>query len=657
MRQAARRPILSFEHLEDRSLPATWGVPWPDPGHLTLSFVPDGTMTPDGPSTLFATMASVGQPAVWEAQILKAFQTWAVNANINIGVVPDGGEPLGTVGAVQGDPRFGDIRIAAAATNSGTELATASPFSWTGTTLSGDVVFDSADSFQIGSAGPGYDLFSVTAHEAGHVFGLDHSTEVGSVMNEDYSFKTGLSTGDVANIQALYGARQPDPTDAAHPNNTIATAAPLQQTPSLFTQFSATGDITTLSDADYYKVNVPLLGLVTTVRLHAEGVSLLDPAVTVYDASGHQIASAASTNPLNNDLTLTLLTPLPSTYYIKVTGATQDVFGMGGYQVVVDTLLSKLLPLGPLPQILPTLDLHINDILATATVVAPKTQTDARFDAMYYGVIQASTDVNMYKIQADTFSSASPVNLDVLAWAANGSPLDPRIHVYDQSGNPVAFQVLTNDTGVMSIQVPGVTPGAFYYVSVGARSAGDPNGTGAYELAIDFNQDVLTTYDSLAGGTLAAGAPAAPADTMTVNQAGIYQFALTGNLLAAGSGAVTMTLTDASGNVLLTLSVAAGQPAVTGTTYLAAGTYGIQYAYRPAGGPAAPIQYGLFVMDLDDPIGPAKPPPAGPSGPTGGTTTTTTTTTPTSPPAPQPSSYTYATASPTPMSPSYGYSY
>ena len=49
-----------------------------------------------------------------------AFQTWAVQTNLNIGLVADGGQPLGTNGAVQGDARFGDIRVAAAPRLAGT---------------------------------------------------------------------------------------------------------------------------------------------------------------------------------------------------------------------------------------------------------------------------------------------------------------------------------------------------------------------------------------------------------------------------------------------------------------------------------------------------------------------------------------------------------
>src|SRR5262245_62047768 len=101
MRFAPRR-LGSFECLEDRSLPsATFGIPWPDPGHLTISFAPDGTDTPDGANSLSALLGAAGSNATWQKEILRAFQTWAVNANINIGLVGDGGQALGTPGAPQ----------------------------------------------------------------------------------------------------------------------------------------------------------------------------------------------------------------------------------------------------------------------------------------------------------------------------------------------------------------------------------------------------------------------------------------------------------------------------------------------------------------------------------------------------------------------------
>src|SRR6266850_336748 len=96
---------LRVERLEDRDVPAVFGVPWLDGSNLTLSFAPDGTPTMGGSSTLSQTLSALGDNAA-KLQILRAFQTWAEQANVNIGVVADGGQSFDTNGAIQGDTRF-----------------------------------------------------------------------------------------------------------------------------------------------------------------------------------------------------------------------------------------------------------------------------------------------------------------------------------------------------------------------------------------------------------------------------------------------------------------------------------------------------------------------------------------------------------------------
>src|SRR5262245_32025517 len=98
-----RRHPLTLEPLEDRLAPAFIGGVWADPQHLTISFVPDGTATGSGASNLFATLGP--QTGAWQQTILHAFQIWAVTSKLDVGVVDDGGQPLGAPGAVQGDPR------------------------------------------------------------------------------------------------------------------------------------------------------------------------------------------------------------------------------------------------------------------------------------------------------------------------------------------------------------------------------------------------------------------------------------------------------------------------------------------------------------------------------------------------------------------------
>ena len=172
-----RSCFFALSSAEDRSLPSTFGIPWADPNHLTLSFAGDGTSTPLGNSSLFQTLGNTGTTAAWQREILRAFQTWATYANIDIGVVADGGQALGSLGAVQGDSRFGDIRIATAPLSSNL-VANTSPFSWTGTTFSGDMVLSSLQQYAIGNNQGAYDLFSVALHEAGHTFGLSDQSAI-----------------------------------------------------------------------------------------------------------------------------------------------------------------------------------------------------------------------------------------------------------------------------------------------------------------------------------------------------------------------------------------------------------------------------------------------------------------------------------------------
>src|SRR5262249_50429165 len=149
--------------------------------------------------------------------------TWAVLGNVNIGLVDDGGQPLGTPGSVQSDPRFGDIRVAAQPLGN-TVVATGNPFQLNGSTWSGDVLLNSSVPFGVSSPG-GYDLYSVLLHEAGHAFGLDDSTDPTSVLFENYSgIRSGVSLQDAASFQTLYGVRHGDSFEGKQGNDSRQTA-------------------------------------------------------------------------------------------------------------------------------------------------------------------------------------------------------------------------------------------------------------------------------------------------------------------------------------------------------------------------------------------------------------------------------------------------
>lgn len=199
LRRARLRTSPGLEPLERREVPATFGVPWADPGHLTISFAPDGTAIAGEQSTLFRTLDAQMPRAAWQGEILRAFQAWAGSAGLNLTVVDDDGSAFGAAGQAQHDPRFGDIRIGAHAM-AADALAISIPNdpSMTGT-WTGDLLLNTADLFDAAHL----DLFNVVLHESGHVFGLGESPDPKSPMFTSYAANGALTSGDVKNIQAL----------------------------------------------------------------------------------------------------------------------------------------------------------------------------------------------------------------------------------------------------------------------------------------------------------------------------------------------------------------------------------------------------------------------------------------------------------------------
>lgn len=622
-----RKWRLLLEHLEDRLTPATTGITWPDPGHLTLSFMPDGADVGGTPSDLYSLLNAQAPTAAWQTAVLRAMQTWLTPTNINVGLVADGGQPAGTTGAIEGDSRFGDIRIAAK-NLADTSLSTAAFFNYAGSTWAGDVQLSDQAKFSVDGTGNGnIDLYTIALHELAHSLGIkDTWSDQSTVMFGYYmGARAGLNSQDIADIQSLYGVRTPDAFDAKQPNDSFASATAIGNTPS---QLAFDADLTTSSDVDYYKISTPLtlLGLTTIrVQIQSAGYSLLTPMVSIYDAAHRLVGTASSTSPLDNNIQVSIPGALPlSTYYIKVEHATND-FAVGGYHAIISYQGGVNLT-GVLSTTKYVVDFGLNNLMATATALVPAigAKTDQRFDYLYRANISDPWDKDYYQIQAPPTNIAGPGivwTMHTLVWAADSNMLHPQVHLFDAAGNPVAIQVVANTDGEYSIESTSLTPGAVYYLDVQAWTPMGANNVGNYVLAVKFDTSAPVAYAMVEASMLSSSSQS-NTGVLTIQQNQLFQFSLAADTFdASEDAAVTLTVYDSQGRKVLSLTAVAGRPPVTRLAYLTTGDYTIVYtAQSLSGGVMPPVAYWFTGDDLTEPSGPyyANPVGAAPTSGSGG---------------------------------------
>jgi hypothetical protein len=604
--------------LEDRSLlSALVGDAWPDAESLTLSFAADTARLGESNSALFRTFNKFASPGEWQFEILRAFQTWASLTNLNIGLVADSGDPFGTPGDIQGDYRFGDIRIGARPLSSDA-LANAVPFDWASGTWSGDILFNTNARFDISPARPGdYDLFTATLHEAGHALGLDHTDDPTSIMSGRYTgVRTGLSAADRLAIQTLHGTRSPDQFDAAGPNDTWETATLLSGTGNL----SVAADLTTAADQDYYRFLTAANTTKFAVRLQTSGLSLLASQVTVFNSAGQVVGADVSTNPANGDLEVKVNSAQGgSIYTVRVSASRSDVFGVGRYQ------LSVVYKDTPAQKSNYEKDNKSNDSFATADTLNATRGNWWKPDAgqSFNGVFENKSDVDYYRLTAPTSGSDTQA-LIVQVDALNAKGARPQVQVFDSAMNLLPQQIIATNRGSVSIQVVGIVRGQEYFIRLAGNGTDDTNGN--YRLSADFAAPKSAGLESLQTGTLAGAAKTATGQ-LTMTSSGLMQFGL---FATAANGAVgqtvTLTITDAAGKKITSAVQSAGSGPVFLSVYLPVGEYTLTLNLAvPKDATTTGITYQLAAGLRTDPIGPLATTTSNGPGTTGTTPATSTT--------------------------------
>jgi hypothetical protein len=630
-RQKLTRRLFA-EQLETREVPATFGVPWPDAQHLTVSFAPDNTSANGSPNALFQSLNAHAPTSAWQTEILRALQTWAVQANINIGIVSDGGQAIGTSGSLQSDTRFGDIRIAAIPEGTGV-LAITSPVDMLAGTRSGDIMLNSSANLNIGGGLSQYDLYSVALQESGHALSIGNSLDINSPMFEIYQgVRTGLTPGDIANLRALYGARLADQYEGTAGNGTIASATKMKDP-------AVQADITTNGDVDVYEYKMPgYAGSSVTVRVQTAGVSLLTPKLTVYDANGNLVASAITTDPLAGGVSVQLSNVSSnSKFYFKVEGGQSGVFGIGAYRLKVDSGQISQVLIAALDKVfsrsslsIPDVDNGNNDTLATAkNLNQAGYQVDPRFTNAITGSIEDATDVDFYRVTAPTFADGQTQTLVISVASVGGSNLDPALQVYNAAGQLVAADIVVNDRSSYIVQIPGVASGNTFYIKVAPDMSAGANNTGDYLLGVNYRTTPIL-LGQLATSTLTAAQPV-EARTVTVAQSQVTHFVLSASASDVAA-AVRLIIFDQNGVPVFALTALAGQT-VSGDVYLAGGVaYKAVFRAATADNSALPaLTYNLRGKSMTDPIDPLPTDPTDPGTGTGDPVVTDPTTPPPDP--------------------------
>jgi len=626
-RQVSRtwRPF-RVEELEVRRLLSAQGIVWGGDAYLSLSFAPDGTDIAGEQNLLFAKFNQVAQADQWQHEILRAFQTWAVQTNSDIALQEDAGQPFGSDGQTKGDMRFGDIRIGARPLREGF-YAISVPQDLVSGTWVGDVIFNSEADYDSLDT-----IFAVALHEAGNVFGLLDNANPDSPLDSTDGFPTARAPSgqDIADLQQLYGERLPDANDRERANDT-----PDRATDIVFTDDVAEGstpgivfgDLRDGSDVDVYRFD-PVGGYSgpVTLQVSSNRISLLQPTITVRDRAGTVLGTAESRALGGDTISVRLDTVSEDDkYFVTVSSTAEAPFDVGGYSLVAtfDNLLKvprevigdlltseyRSLEQDDIQRIfapenesyeLPLLndDAGLDDARENATVL--KSDSGAATNYQATGSFASVTDVDNYSVAAPPFEAGVEVVMTVLVRSFEGNSILKSLTATQDDHQAVPSRILVNRAGDYVVEFSGIKANKEYFLRL--EPVNQPiTGAWNYELNVRFRNSAVELVDA-GQGSVTAMAPVSLHE-LVITEHQLTLFILEARGADPVDGAIAQIF-DSSDSPLVTLATPAGETRSASSVLLPPGDYRVQVDKQLASG--GPVEYFLWMVRLTDPL--AVPP-------------------------------------------------